>query len=235
VKGTTMVFDHGVANTSGSTGVGDDGAAGHGDLGDAGALDVAAHGHRLSGPRRADDGDDAVLLDELARRGDRLGFVGGVVLDDHLDGPAVDAARLVDPLDLELDRVLLGLAETGVRARQRDDAPILIGSSVAPVSLGFAPPQPTSMIASAAASAATSIPIESLNIRPRIVRSSVLSVCALRPGSGARDLSAYDERDRPAPCGRSGRSMSVMVATRGARDAGARAVRRRAREVARRL
>ena len=61
--------------------VGDDRAAGHGDLRDAGALDVPADRHGLSGPGRADDGDDLVLLDQLAGRRDGLGLVGGVVLE----------------------------------------------------------------------------------------------------------------------------------------------------------
>ena len=82
---------------------------------------VVAHGHRLAGAGGADDGDDVLLLDEPAGRSDRLGLVGRVVFDDHLDGPAVDAARVVDLLDLHLDEVLLGLAEAGVGARERED------------------------------------------------------------------------------------------------------------------
>ncbi len=74
------------------------------------------------GARGAQNRDDAVLLDELGRGGDRLRLVGGVVLDDDLDLLAVDAARVVDALDLELERVLLG------RRRAQRTSPSATGS-----------------------------------------------------------------------------------------------------------
>ena len=62
-----------------------------------------------------------VLSDQLARRGDRLGVVGAVILDHEVDLLAVDAAGVVDLLDFHIERVLLRLAEGRIGPRERDD------------------------------------------------------------------------------------------------------------------
>ena len=116
-----MRFDHGVAKTSGSTGL---------VITVPPAIETLGILARSMSPRiamvaavpvRADDRHDLVLLDELAGRGDGLGVVGGVVLDDQLDLAAVDAAGVVDLLDFGLEHVLLGLAQGGVGTGEGDD------------------------------------------------------------------------------------------------------------------
>ena len=149
-----------------------------------GAVDVAAHRHRRGGAGRADDRHDLVLLDQLARRGDGLGVVGGVVLDDELDRVAVDAAGVVDLLDLGLEHVLLGLAERRVRAGQGDDGADLdrLAARATVVALVLAAPgrHQGNDTASETASAAVSTAIESLSLLPRMIPASVCSVDALR-------------------------------------------------------
>jgi hypothetical protein len=53
---------------------------------------------------RLEQGEDLVLLDELAHHLDRLGRAVAVVQRDELDLAAADAARLVDRLEVGVDR-----------------------------------------------------------------------------------------------------------------------------------
>jgi hypothetical protein len=71
-------------------------------------------------PCGAIDREDPVLLDQLAGVGHRVLRPVAVVVEDGADLAAVDAARVVDDLDVEIDAELRGLlAGEGQRARER--------------------------------------------------------------------------------------------------------------------
>ena len=111
---------------------GDDVAAGHRDLRNARTVDLGAHAPSTGRcPRRADDGDDLVLLDQLGDGRQRLGRVGAVVLDEHLDLAPVDTPGIVDARDLQLDGVLLGAPRPAYDPVSESTAPILSGSDAA--------------------------------------------------------------------------------------------------------
>ena len=67
----------------------------------------------VAGRGAADHRFDLVLLDQAGREGARLVGVAAVVIDDELDLLAVDAALLVDLVDIHFQRLLLGIAEEG--------------------------------------------------------------------------------------------------------------------------
>ena len=89
---------------------------------DLGILEDGDHGHGVAGARAADHGHDLVFLDEAGGEGARRARVAGVIVDDEADLLAVHAAGLVDALDVELERLALGLAEEGRRPGGRQDA-----------------------------------------------------------------------------------------------------------------
>ena len=93
-------------------------------------FDQRNHRHRRAGGRAADDHVDLVLLDQALGEGARLLGVAGVVIDDQVELAAEHAAGCVDPLDLHLERLLLGVAEERRRpgdGQERADANRLLG------------------------------------------------------------------------------------------------------------
>ena len=76
---------------------------------------VVGHSEADVGEEGSREHRDAVARDELVGRGDRVRRLAAVVLADHLELLAVDAARRVDLVEGELPALAVGLGEGGDR------------------------------------------------------------------------------------------------------------------------
>src|SRR5660397_105386 len=79
---------------------------------------LLAEGHGLSGPGRTDEGHDLLSVDQLAGCSHSLRRLSGIILNDDLQGPTVDAAVAVDSLYQHLNGVLLRLTQASIRTSQ---------------------------------------------------------------------------------------------------------------------
>jgi hypothetical protein len=84
-----------------------------------GVLEYGNHRHRRAGGRAAYHGDHPVILKQTRREGARLVGVAAVVVDDQFDLLAGDAARGVDLVDIQFQRLVLGVPQEGRGPRDR--------------------------------------------------------------------------------------------------------------------